>query len=481
MKITCQSCQSKYNVADEKVQGKVVKIRCRKCNATIVVDGNSVTAAATIEAPGMEQSAAAPAVAASEGGAAWHVNLSENDQRTMSLPELLDAYQSSVVTPETFIWTDGMDDWRPLGEVEAVVSALHAHAQQAQAPAMPAPVQSAYEVPGPSPSSRPVRQERAPAAHAPSAASAEPMAAAAHAAAPARALSHGSGFPAARGDSAGTASPRADAKKAGVATRDGKGRGATAGAARGAAAAVSAADDDSRRTGERNENSVLFSLALLTQSAEEQRKVTDEPPADDSGLIDLKALAVKTESMRPAAHAVDEGVFTAPLGAIHAPLAMPAVMPTFAVDAPLGDMRPKSRLPLVVGISVVVLLLGVGGLLMAGKMAGDSGTAVAASATASVPIAAAPTPEPEPTATATASSLAAAPTASTPPSNAKGGGGRPGGRPAPRAGGGGGGGGQAAQGGGGGGEATPPPAKKGGGGDCGCNGDLMCLMKCSTH
>ncbi len=39
MKITCQSCQSKYNVADEKVQGKIVKIRCRKCGATIVVNG----------------------------------------------------------------------------------------------------------------------------------------------------------------------------------------------------------------------------------------------------------------------------------------------------------------------------------------------------------------------------------------------------------------------------------------------------------
>ena len=39
MKITCQSCQSKYNVADEKVEGKIVKIRCRKCGATIVVNG----------------------------------------------------------------------------------------------------------------------------------------------------------------------------------------------------------------------------------------------------------------------------------------------------------------------------------------------------------------------------------------------------------------------------------------------------------
>ena len=40
MKITCQSCQAKYTIADEKVLGKIVKIRCKKCAATIVVNGS---------------------------------------------------------------------------------------------------------------------------------------------------------------------------------------------------------------------------------------------------------------------------------------------------------------------------------------------------------------------------------------------------------------------------------------------------------
>ena len=35
MKIQCQSCQAKYTIADEKVLGKVVKIRCKKCGATV--------------------------------------------------------------------------------------------------------------------------------------------------------------------------------------------------------------------------------------------------------------------------------------------------------------------------------------------------------------------------------------------------------------------------------------------------------------
>ena len=39
MKISCQSCQAKYTIADDKVLGKIVKIRCKKCGETIVVNG----------------------------------------------------------------------------------------------------------------------------------------------------------------------------------------------------------------------------------------------------------------------------------------------------------------------------------------------------------------------------------------------------------------------------------------------------------
>src|SRR5579862_6011419 len=123
MKITCQSCQSKYNVADEKVQGKIVKIRCRKCGATIVVQGNGGAAANGSAA------AVGPATATAGGeaeGAQWHVNVGEGEPRTMTLSELVDAYNSGAVGQDTFIWTDGMDDWKPLSDVEAVVAALHA-------------------------------------------------------------------------------------------------------------------------------------------------------------------------------------------------------------------------------------------------------------------------------------------------------------------------------------------------------------------
>lgn len=39
MKVQCGHCPAKYAVADERVRDKKVRIRCRRCNAAIVVDG----------------------------------------------------------------------------------------------------------------------------------------------------------------------------------------------------------------------------------------------------------------------------------------------------------------------------------------------------------------------------------------------------------------------------------------------------------
>ena len=50
MKIVCDSCGTKYSIADEKVRGKVFKIRCKKCSHIIVVRGTNEAAAAATPA-----------------------------------------------------------------------------------------------------------------------------------------------------------------------------------------------------------------------------------------------------------------------------------------------------------------------------------------------------------------------------------------------------------------------------------------------
>ena len=41
MKVSCQACGAKYTIADDKVRGRKVKIRCKSCGTPIVVDGNA--------------------------------------------------------------------------------------------------------------------------------------------------------------------------------------------------------------------------------------------------------------------------------------------------------------------------------------------------------------------------------------------------------------------------------------------------------
>ncbi len=452
MKITCQSCQSKYNVADEKVQGKIVKIRCRKCGATIVVQGNGGAATNGSGA------AAGPANAGAAGGEAegvqWHVNVGDADPRTMSLSELVEAYNAGTVAQDTFIWTDGMDDWKPLSEIDAVVSALHAGAAAAPAPAFPSPaVEPAYTAPA-----------AATPASAPMMAAAAPVAAVA-----------------------------AEPRRAAVVKREARARDLFSSGGGGEEVQTSAPvvpqmmptapmDEDaaSKMTGQRNENSVLFSLAVLTKDAgdrpEEEAPRPTGKNSDDSGFIDLRALAAKAESMRPAAMG-DANAFASPLGMAASPLGAPIGV----LGSPLGEAPPKSKLPLYIGGVAGVLLLLVLGIVIGVKVAGG-GPAPEASALASTVPAVTATATVEPSATASAptaeASATAAPSASVAVKHAPAGGGTyhpPAGggvKPVATA--------TAPAGGGTAPAVTPPPPKKAGS-DCGCNGDLMCLMKCSTH
>src|ERR1039457_3135965 len=80
MKIVCDACQAKYSIADDKIQGKAFKIRCKKCNHIIVVkpggEGAAASSLASASAAVEKPPAAAPAPAAEASAAeqgVWHV------------------------------------------------------------------------------------------------------------------------------------------------------------------------------------------------------------------------------------------------------------------------------------------------------------------------------------------------------------------------------------------------------------------------
>lgn len=149
MKISCPSCAAKYSVADEKIRARLAKIRCRKCSSTIVIDGNVTPPAVRVAEASGAVGAASPAPAPAEpsptevGPAAgeYAVDIADNDQRNMTVEQLVEAYNTGVISGDTYIWKEGMPDWQVVAETPEVCAALHEAAEKggAAAPAAPAP------------------------------------------------------------------------------------------------------------------------------------------------------------------------------------------------------------------------------------------------------------------------------------------------------------------------------------------------------
>jgi predicted Zn finger-like uncharacterized protein len=301
MKITCQACQAKYTIADEKVAGKVVKIRCKKCGASIVINGNEPTRASSPPGAGGAVEDVRPA----DKDAAWTINVADGDQRTMTEAEIVESYRSGVVNDDTFCWREGMADWLSLQEI----APLHAACKKAR----PAAASGGDE------------EELPTVIHDTSAGLLGAVAS------PPRPLGRPSDRApmgnVAAGPSGRAAAGNVAAAQAGhAATKDGNGAGAMAGPAPGATVAArrtggrgTAADlfggvsraggeddvmtsapaevpqpqaDGPKPIGARNENSVLFGLEKKGDGAPPPMAATNEA----SGLIDIRQLSAQMHS-----------------------------------------------------------------------------------------------------------------------------------------------------------------------------------------
>lgn len=317
MKISCPTCAAKYSVADEKIQSRLAKIRCRKCSSTIVIDGMTTPASVYIGDPGAPGASASQDPGANEGLAAraggagfsnpapvpsdpvgpaadeYAVDIADNDQRNMTIHQIVGAYNEGLISADTYIWKEGMADWQTLAEVKAVADALHAAA------ARPVPAAA-------------VRRND-------------------HGAAP-----------------------------------DLFGRIATAGS-----------EDDittsapqptfSAGTGARNESSVLFSLSALTGGGEATAAPAGggkraRTPADDSGLIDLTALTASEGSSSGGFGASGSGfggsgfgaspLISAPLGGVSGPAIGAGLMPNY------GTQRSSGRTLIIAASLLAVAIIG---------------------------------------------------------------------------------------------------------------------------
>jgi predicted Zn finger-like uncharacterized protein len=170
MKFVCEQCQSKYTIADEKVRGKVLKIRCVKCGEIIVVREAGGAEPARPSAAPKARVDASPAGAAprsvledrfaasfkSAGGAVagagkpagtpglleavqrsaekidvdesaravWFVAIDNSPVGPISARGVHKHQRARKVNDESLVWKEGMADWLKLRQCKELIGLL---------------------------------------------------------------------------------------------------------------------------------------------------------------------------------------------------------------------------------------------------------------------------------------------------------------------------------------------------------------------
>jgi predicted Zn finger-like uncharacterized protein len=148
MKFSCERCQTRYSIGDDKVKGKVLKIRCKTCGNIIVVreqqavsEGAAALAAvgggggAAAAAPASPSPSPSPSPSAAGGSASqapageneieWFIAIKGKQHGPAKHEEVVSLFREGKITERTHLWHDKMSAWtrlKDLPEFAAVVS-----------------------------------------------------------------------------------------------------------------------------------------------------------------------------------------------------------------------------------------------------------------------------------------------------------------------------------------------------------------------
>jgi|GEM_PF-1051815 len=138
MKFTCERCSTRYSISDEKVQGKVLKIRCKTCGNIIVVREQGATSAqpeaAQMAAAGggraaprteLDVGGGAPRpTAPSAGNVEWFVAIKGKQHGPMRHADVVNLYRQGKITARSYCWNEGLPEWIRLRELPDFQSVL---------------------------------------------------------------------------------------------------------------------------------------------------------------------------------------------------------------------------------------------------------------------------------------------------------------------------------------------------------------------
>ena len=129
MKFLCDKCKTRYSIGDDRVRGKILKIRCKNCANVITVregmDGADVEGrprTASGNHPALPAAAPAPTPAAAVKPPPaleeeWYVSIDGVQSGPLTLTDAQKWVGAKPLEAELHCWSEGFDDWLPVDKV----------------------------------------------------------------------------------------------------------------------------------------------------------------------------------------------------------------------------------------------------------------------------------------------------------------------------------------------------------------------------
>lgn len=138
MKFLCSNCKAKYQIADEKVAGRTLRMTCRRCQEEIVIRGEPAPMGASFAPQVTPLSSQLPSMAPSPLGEGFHMQVASSVRSAVTPVPALDEWHVAIndvpvgpvrreeiarklaggqIDVTSLAWREGMDDWAPIGQI----------------------------------------------------------------------------------------------------------------------------------------------------------------------------------------------------------------------------------------------------------------------------------------------------------------------------------------------------------------------------
>jgi predicted Zn finger-like uncharacterized protein len=123
VKFVCDKCKTRYSIGEDRVRGKILKIRCKNCANVITVregmdaDGENRTGRSTMAVPLVGANVSGPVAAPSSLHEEWYVSIDGVQTGPLTLLDAQRWITSKPLDAELHCWNEGFDDWLPVDKV----------------------------------------------------------------------------------------------------------------------------------------------------------------------------------------------------------------------------------------------------------------------------------------------------------------------------------------------------------------------------